>query len=100
MRERRRLRNQALFRDVNERIREIGSVLDRDAGVADALEFFCECGDAECSQRLRLEVEDYLKVRERTDRFIVASGHADEELERVVERRDGYDVVELLRGVG
>jgi hypothetical protein len=99
VRERRRLQNQTLFRDVNERILEIGSALDRDEVHPAPLEFFCECGNAGCTARLRLDVAEYREVRGHPERFIVAHGHADEDLEQVVEVRDGYDVVELYEPV-
>ena len=37
-------RNEALFREVNERVREVGER----AGL-DMIDFICECGDADCT---------------------------------------------------
>ena len=90
LREERAARNEALFRQVNEEIRD----LDSRFGTDGTGEYVCECADDGCVQRLSIPGADYLEVRSHPRRFVVAPGHADPELETVVERREGYYVVE------
>lgn len=92
----RQARNETLHREVNERLAR----LDKQApwAAADELfEFLCECdaGDG-CNTRLQMAVSDYERVREQDDRFAVATGHENLEIERVVERGDGYVVVDKV----
>jgi hypothetical protein len=82
-------RNESLFRDVNERIAESAKT----APVGEA-EFICECGDLTCTHRIEAALEEYDEVRAKPTLFIVKPGHVDAGVERVVEEKDGYDVVE------
>jgi hypothetical protein len=87
-------RNEALFREVNERIKEVSESL-RSVSGASALEFVCECSRAECHAAVELELADYERVRASPERFLVAVGHLwAPESERLVEEHDGYWVVE------
>ena len=47
-------RNEALFREVNERVREVGER----AGL-DMIDFICECGDAGCTAAVSLTESEY-----------------------------------------
>ena len=94
-REERSARNEALLREVNERIEEVGKrlqVLPDD----ESLEFHCECGRHDCETFVSMTVGEYEHVRAENDRFAVAPGHEDEEIERVVERRERYVIVDKL----
>jgi hypothetical protein len=85
-------KNEALFRSVNDRLGEISAAFDL-AGEG-ATEFVCECADVECNERLRVAFDTYARVRESPIRFIVAPGHEIPDVEVVVERHDGFHVVE------
>jgi hypothetical protein len=80
---------EAIFRSVNERIAE-GAVRFS----ADDVEFVCECGDRSCTHRVTATLADYEHVREKPERFLLVPGHEDESVERVVERRRRFAVVE------
>ncbi len=82
--------NEALFREVNERLGEIGRSLD---GAGD-YEFVCECGDSDCTDRLTLDLDRYEAIRSSATRFVVLPGHVAPRAERVVAENDGYMVVE------
>lgn len=87
-------RNDAIFREANERIDRAGARLD----ARDPLPFICECADPECRALLSLTRGEYEEVRDHGKRFAVAPGHersADGHAE-VVERRDGYVVVQKV----
>ena len=83
--------NEALFRDVNERIREISdSFGQKDA----AYDFLCECSDPSCAEKVVLTRAEYEHVRADSTRFVVAKGHAMPEIESVVEQANDHVVVE------
>lgn len=93
--EERAARNEALFRAVNEEIRDV----DRRFGVA-ASAFVCECADDKCVMRLAVPRDAYTAVRSSPTRFLVAPGHEDPSIERVVERHEGFFVVEKFGTAG
>jgi hypothetical protein len=80
---------ESLFREVNEQI----------AGAADrfdvpSAEFYCECHDPACGERVEVPLEEYEEVRAEPTRFLHAREHVEPAFERVVERRRGYAVVQ------
>jgi hypothetical protein len=89
-RERRIAENEALFRQVNERVdqlnRSFSVVLDRG-------DYLCECGNGECTERVALTPEEYERVRAEPTLFVVSPGHAAPDIEDVVHHGDGFDVV-------
>lgn len=91
-RERRFARNEALFREVNERIGEVAA--SHGDGDVYRYEFFCECGNADCTFVVELSRAEYEGVRRNPRRFIVRPTHDVPEVEKVVEQHDDYWVVE------
>jgi hypothetical protein len=92
----RQARNEALFREVNDRIVE----LDESAqawSLDGTIDVFCECGaEGGCGERLTVTVRVYEKVRQQDDRFLVKPGHETPELEAAVEWNDEYVIVDKL----
>lgn len=88
----RRATTEALFRDVNERIAESAERFD-----ADETEFVCECSDPNCTHRLEVTLEEYEHVRADGATFLLAPGHEQQDIERVVERRRRFNVVEKVQ---
>ncbi len=87
-------RNEALFREVNERIREVSGTLESVSG-SSAVEFVCECSRTECHASVELELADYERIRSHPARFLIAVGHLwSPEAERLVEEHPGFSVVE------
>ena len=85
--------NEAVFREVNERVRAVSEGF-RD--VLDEAEFVCECADRDCAERLALTLADYERVRSDATLFIVKPGHEAADVERVVERLGSCVVVKKL----
>src|SRR5207247_10393627 len=89
-------KNEALFREVNERIAEVGErlqVLPDD----ELLEFRCECGSAECDSPVPMTRAEYEHVRSHDDRYAVVPGHEDLKIERVVECTERYFVLQEVQ---
>jgi hypothetical protein len=84
-------RNEALFRLVNERVRDLAGQSAIEA--AKSVAFVCECGRPGCAESLLVPLADYERVRADPTHFVVVPGHATADVERVVERHEGYDVV-------
>jgi hypothetical protein len=82
--------NEALFRVVNERIEHLNRAF---AVLTETMDVVCECGDIDCAERLVLTVSDYERVRADPTHFAVVPGHELPDVERVVERGDGFVVV-------
>jgi hypothetical protein len=85
-------RNQVLFREVNERLREL--VGDS----ATSTEFLCECSNPDCTKTIALDVEEYEGVRSGPNLFAVTRGHEIATIERVVGETDTYKLVEKITG--
>jgi hypothetical protein len=86
-------RNESIFRDANERIREAAEEHGADGR---PVPFVCECADPGCRELLHLTLDEYATVRGHEARFVVAPGHqaAAAGLAEVVARRDGHVVTE------
>jgi hypothetical protein len=88
-------RTEALFRDVNERIAETALRFE-----TPDVTFVCECADPECVHRVSVPADEYEDVRREPTHFVTAPGHGlGEPLERVVDHRDGYQVIEKIEHV-
>lgn len=88
--------NEAVFREVNERIE---SLAERFELKDEPLDLVCECGDAECVQRISMTKAEYEQLRSDPRQFAVHPGHEYPDAEEVVERRRGYDVVSKNEGI-
>jgi hypothetical protein len=90
----RRATTEALFRDVNERIAESAERFD-----AEETDFVCECADPECTDRVEASLAEYEEVREDPTTFLLAPGHEQKDIERVVADRGRFRVVEKVQSV-
>jgi hypothetical protein len=81
--------NEILFRNVNERIKELqGTWGDGE------VDFMCECADEACTMVIRLEPAEYERIRSNRSHFVVLPGHERADIEDVAEEHFGYLVVE------
>ena len=85
-------KNDATFRRANERI----SAAAETYGVDMPVPFVCECADPECSEVVRLELEEYEEIRADSRHFFHVPGHkdADGTAGVVIAEREGYVIVE------
>lgn len=89
-------KNEALFREVNERVEQLNESF---ATVTDTFEVICECGDAGCVTQISIARDAYERVRTDATLFIVAAGHENSELEDVVETQSVYHLVRKRGGL-
>ena len=89
-------KNEAVFREVNERIRELSERLGA-AAPTDLVSFVCECSAVECHETVELTLAEYEQVRAESADFVAAPGHLwQPELEREVLRTSRYAVLRKL----
>ena len=85
-------KNEAVFRAANIEIesaeREVGGAAD------EPIEVLCECGRQGCTGLISLTIAQYNDVHSQDDRFVVLRGHENQKLEKVVEERPDYFVVD------
>jgi hypothetical protein len=91
--------NQALFREVNERIESLNEPFATEPSIG---QFVCECADETCSDAIAVTVTEYERVRGDGSRFIVApaEAHYVPAVERVVEKHERFWVVEKFEDGG
>lgn len=95
-RQQRLAENEALARDVNERVGQVAAAWYAEG---EPLEFVCECSRADCTERVHLRMDDYREVRSSPVWFAVTPEHVSPEIERSVKPLGDALVVEKV-GVG
>jgi hypothetical protein len=80
-----------LFREVNDRIREVNASFGPDAPDNEIL--LCECGAEGCAERVEVPRDVYEVVRSEGHRFLVAPGHEVPAHDEVVAGAPSYLVV-------
>ena len=83
--------NEAVFREVNERIGSLANLFKW--GEPAPLDLVCECRNATCVKRIEMTRAEYEAVRAVATQFALYPGHADPEIERVISSHKGYEVV-------
>jgi hypothetical protein len=82
---------ESLFRDVNEQIAETADRFD-----IDSADFYCECADVACHERMEVALDEYETVRDEGTHFMIRPGHEDQRVERVIARRGRFAVVDKI----
>jgi hypothetical protein len=81
-------KNELAFRRLNEEIERLSERWRHET-----MDAFCECGDPSCHEHLLISPSQYRQIRD--DRhFLVCEGHEIPAVERVVDRRQAFVVVE------
>src|SRR5215218_576175 len=86
-------KNNTIFRDANEHIRAKAEEYQSDI---ERIPFLCECPREDCTELVPLTTSEYSEVRSNDSHFFMVPDHADAErpLGTVVQREDGYVIVE------
>jgi hypothetical protein len=81
--------NQALCREVNERIDSLSTAYGVELSTRD---FICECAATDCTATIRMTVSEYEEVRQDATRFVVlpSEAHVIPDVEEVVSKGDRY----------
>ena len=61
-----------VFREVNDRVRELADTFASSDG---SLELVCECGRADCVERIRISRAEYDRLREDARQFVLKTEH-------------------------
>jgi hypothetical protein len=94
-RERRIGENEALFREVNDKVEGLNRSF---AALSTRMVVVCECGRQDCLERIDLDLEEYERVRADPTHFIIKPGHEFPEVEDVVGEHDRYWIVRKREG--
>jgi hypothetical protein len=85
--------NEAVFREVNERIEDLAATFG-----LEPLDLLCECGDASCTKRIEMDHKRYEELRSDSTTFAVACGHERPDVEEVIARHRSYYIVRKVAG--
>lgn len=58
------------------------------------INFYCECSQAGCRQRVPLTLDQYEKLHADKSHFVLAKGHETKKIEKVVKKTSKIEVVE------
>jgi hypothetical protein len=86
-REQRMTQNEALFREVNERVADVAE------GQGSVHDYLCECANVDCTFRLTLTRGEYEAVRADPRQFVVLPLHYTPEVETLVAENASYWLV-------
>ena len=87
--------NEIVFREVNERLRELGEGF---SFVSERAEFVCECASTTCTERIQMPLSEYERVRSDPRWFLIVPRHDLPEYERVIDENEWYAIVEKRPG--
>jgi hypothetical protein len=92
-------RKQSLFREINERVKQLNEGFSMVLPVG---EWICECADDTCVERIALSAAEYEAIRDDGTHFLVAPGdeHVFFDVEIVTARNERYWVVEKFGTAG
>lgn len=90
LRQQRVAKNEALFREVNERIKEV----NLEVAAHEPADFLCECGSEECTEPIALTLAEYEAVRSDPTHFVIVPGHEVPDVERVLSQKERFAIVE------
>jgi len=85
--------NEALFREVNERVAEVATHYIEVETHAERVNFTCECGRADCAEPISMTLVEYEAIRAEPTHFGVVPEHELPEIETVIRRLPTYFVV-------
>ena len=78
--------NEALFRAVNDEVRDVSKGF---SVVAQPMSVVCECARRDCYERVELKLDEYERIRSDPTLFVVRPQHDAPHVESVAERHGG-----------
>jgi hypothetical protein len=83
-------KNESAYREVNQAIAK----LQEKSPLPLPPTFICECSNTDCREVVEATLDEYSQVRAVATHFLLAHGHIDPDIERIVRTTDRFDVVE------
>ena len=93
-REERIAKNETVLRATNREMERADQA--EGATLGELIDVLCECGRQGCDGVITMTFEEYDRAHSQADRFVVLRGHENTEIEKVVEERAGYLVVDKV----
>ncbi len=102
------IENEAIFRRYNEKVfngfKDLKD-LAADDGNEDVtvgiekmeFQFFCECSDENCKERIKMKMADYSAIHKNRNRFIVLPDHQVVAVEKIIKKNSTYSEVEKYK---
>jgi hypothetical protein len=87
--------NEAMFREINERLE---TLQEKTSGQLGILDLVCECGDRDCAERITLTMDEYRALRSDPLLFAVLPAHEIPDVEDVVQQMNGWLIVRKHEG--
>lgn len=91
-------RNDAIFRNANERISQAAEAEE----IEEPVPYVCECADPHCHEMVRMTVREYREIRQEPRTFWNVPGHeaSSQGWAQVIEDRDRYVIVVKIGPAG
>ncbi len=58
------------------------------------IKFMCECSDLSCKEPVIATIKEYEKLHKRKDYFMIVKGHKTPQIDKTIEIKDGFELVE------
>jgi hypothetical protein len=88
--------NQNCYRDINERVMETNARFELEGERHRTVEVLCECGSADCADRVQVTRDIYERLRGDPETFVLTPGHDEGLVETVIERTSGYVIARKI----
>jgi hypothetical protein len=92
--ERRMAENELLFRHTNNKNKKRHQ---REYPADDNelfIDFYCECSDRTCRERISISVEEYERAHKNNKQFIALPNHENKSIEQVIRKEGLFNVIE------
>ena len=92
---RRQINAELAVRAANQRAKEaIEAHTPKEEQARLKIDFYCECSNESCQERISLTLEDYEKLHDEQSKFVIAPGHITPSIEKVTKTRRSLQVVD------
>lgn len=94
--EQRLTENEIIIREKNSKVSKgLKKYFRNDKSVVNApVAFVCECSNLKCDQLVNLSIKEYEKLHRKRNRFTIYTGHVKPEVEKVIDQKKDFDIVE------
>lgn len=91
----RRANNELIFKNINLKTSKlVDAVFNEHDKIDVPIEFYCECSNTDCIEKVSLTLADFEKIRRNPSYFLIKPGHNQPDIEELVDGKPNYAVVE------